>query len=741
MLWRRKDIEKSRGQTLVEFTLVMPIILLILFAIVELARLLFAWIAIENGARFGVRYAVTGEYNLSHCAALPGGICDDQSERDGARIPSIKEAALAGSSGIWRDSTAPNGMPGHLKVTVCSNKQGIVYFPADVDAVVSADCQPSEDPGGPGDRVSVTMDFDHPIIAPIISSWFPQLRLTARREGIVEQFRVSRVVGLPATIAVPTFTSTISPTPTNTATPTDTPVPTFTATPTSTPCKVPPVVTIISPLLDEMIMGPGVKLYAHAEAYDPDNSDPVTCTGVGPNGDGIMVVEFQFYWWDGSGWAWRYSADDYDTVYCAFGGEKKCNGHPVNTGNWPNGRAMENGLHRMGVRALDDEGVWSNFEYVTFYLDYPPTPTPTPSPTPSCSGVSFGTFRTYTSNRVAQFISNMTYPGLQVVGVTANWDPLETASNLYDWDEYLDWMRWYQTTIHDGDDPSSTTSSNRGLPQPVELGVDANYIYLDFDGGFEGDPSLGPLNFRAQHFGFTVEFSDPACNLTRGVSSVNLPTPTRTPTATATATVTRTPTITNTPTITSTPTITPTASNTPLPTNTPTPNCNMLRNIGTRIKNNSFGIRLINLNVQTAYLTSTRLEWSTAEAPPMYFDYFKFQGDSYYHTDSYNSPVSYSGTNIALAYNADRWWETFFDMGGAPFYGRYCGYLTFSFPGFDTCEIEGCYWAAPPPTATNTLPPTATFTPRPPTNTPPSWTNTPTLIPTATNTPNVCFDC
>ncbi len=128
MMRERRYRIKWRGQTLVEFALVFPIVLLIILAIIEVARLLFAWVAIENGARFGVRYAVTGDYNTAHCASYPGGICDSQSERDGARIPSIEDAALAGAAAIWRNDTASTGEPGYLTTTICSNKSGIVYF-------------------------------------------------------------------------------------------------------------------------------------------------------------------------------------------------------------------------------------------------------------------------------------------------------------------------------------------------------------------------------------------------------------------------------------------------------------------------------------------------------------------------------------------------------------------------------------------------------------------------------------
>ncbi|MEE8568115.1 MAG: TadE/TadG family type IV pilus assembly protein, partial [Anaerolineales bacterium] len=224
-----------RGQGLVEFALILPLILLVLFTIIELARLLHAWVSVENGARFGVRYAVTGEYNGDYCAGYPGGVCDQLAEEDGARIPSIKDAAWAGSAAIWRNIGATVGNPGFFKVTVCSNKSGVVYFPSDVNSSIPADCQPGEDPGGPGDRVSVTVDFEHPLITPFLNTWWPNMTLTSRREGIVEQFRVARVVGLPATIALPSFTPTITLTPTITETPTITMTPTITNTPTNTP--------------------------------------------------------------------------------------------------------------------------------------------------------------------------------------------------------------------------------------------------------------------------------------------------------------------------------------------------------------------------------------------------------------------------------------------------------------------------------------------------------------------------
>ena len=45
----------ARSQGLVEFALILPVLLLTIFVIIELARVMHAGLAVENGARFGVR--------------------------------------------------------------------------------------------------------------------------------------------------------------------------------------------------------------------------------------------------------------------------------------------------------------------------------------------------------------------------------------------------------------------------------------------------------------------------------------------------------------------------------------------------------------------------------------------------------------------------------------------------------------------------------------------------------------
>jgi len=47
----------ERGQSAVEFALLLPVLMLILFGVVDLGRVFFAAITIANAARAGVRYA------------------------------------------------------------------------------------------------------------------------------------------------------------------------------------------------------------------------------------------------------------------------------------------------------------------------------------------------------------------------------------------------------------------------------------------------------------------------------------------------------------------------------------------------------------------------------------------------------------------------------------------------------------------------------------------------------------
>jgi hypothetical protein len=53
---RRRDSEPARGQALVEFSLVIPLVLLLIFALIDFGRLVYIQNAMSQAAREGARY-------------------------------------------------------------------------------------------------------------------------------------------------------------------------------------------------------------------------------------------------------------------------------------------------------------------------------------------------------------------------------------------------------------------------------------------------------------------------------------------------------------------------------------------------------------------------------------------------------------------------------------------------------------------------------------------------------------
>ncbi len=87
------------------------------------------------------------------------------------------------------------------------------------------------------------IEHEHPVFLPILSNIWPSVSLNSERDGIVEKFRTSRVIGVSGPIlSAPTWTQTptITDTPTITPTPTESPTvtPSLTPSPTDTPIPV-----------------------------------------------------------------------------------------------------------------------------------------------------------------------------------------------------------------------------------------------------------------------------------------------------------------------------------------------------------------------------------------------------------------------------------------------------------------------------------------------------------------------
>ncbi len=256
----------SRSQGMVEFALALPILLMLLFAIIDFSLLFSAWLLIQNMSRQAVRYAITTAWDQSYC--MDG--CLTPEDQDQARVQSIHDVANNFRAGMVVDDSAALADPGYLRVVVCAQEdytgpQGkpdkimdIVPDPGEMGTEKYSNCNNLVDgtmgevPGRGGDAVFVMVDFNSPFITPFLQlltifqppdstqSW-KMTHLVSVQSGIVEKFRTSEY--LPTVPGEGRWTLT----PTNTNTPTDTYTYTYTYTITDTPTNPNTATPTLSP--------------------------------------------------------------------------------------------------------------------------------------------------------------------------------------------------------------------------------------------------------------------------------------------------------------------------------------------------------------------------------------------------------------------------------------------------------------------------------------------------------------
>ncbi len=69
-----KPSRRRQGQALAEFALTLPILLLLMFGIIEFARAFQAWVTLQNAARTAARYAATGQFDPDYFLDLANGV-------------------------------------------------------------------------------------------------------------------------------------------------------------------------------------------------------------------------------------------------------------------------------------------------------------------------------------------------------------------------------------------------------------------------------------------------------------------------------------------------------------------------------------------------------------------------------------------------------------------------------------------------------------------------------------------
>jgi Flp pilus assembly protein TadG len=197
---------RSRGQSLVEFALILPVLMVLFATTLDLGRLALAELSVENAAREGAFQAAKTPTDFNNSMPCPA-----------------------------------NALTNKIvcRVQLESKSSGITIAPADIDVACSvAGC-----PSGMGNLVTVEVEGHFQLLTPILAPFFGGSTAVTFTRSATNQIETLPVppTAAPATVA-PTATATAAPTATATPGVTPTPVPTPTATPVPTPtpnCTLP----------------------------------------------------------------------------------------------------------------------------------------------------------------------------------------------------------------------------------------------------------------------------------------------------------------------------------------------------------------------------------------------------------------------------------------------------------------------------------------------------------------------
>ena len=201
--------QRSRGQSLVEFALILPVLMLLFATTLDLGRLALAELSVENAAREGAFQAATTPTDINNTLPCPA---DAKTNKVVCRVQ------------------------------LEAKSSGVTIAPADI----SVACSVAGCPTGLGNVVTVSVVGHFQLLTPILAPFFGGSTAVTFTRSATNQIETLPVppTGTPtsAPTAVPTPTPTTAPTPTPTpgVTPTPVPTPVPTPTPTATPnCTLP----------------------------------------------------------------------------------------------------------------------------------------------------------------------------------------------------------------------------------------------------------------------------------------------------------------------------------------------------------------------------------------------------------------------------------------------------------------------------------------------------------------------
>ena len=153
---RLREGADERGQTLAEFALLGPLLVILIFGFVDVSRIYQSWVTIEGAAREGARYGVTGRSDCDIAA-------DD-------RLACIEYNTTQRAKALTNDDT-------DLTVTARS-----------WDYPTYADPASEGDPGEQCDAIEVQVNYQFTPSTPLAETIFGAIELVGRERLVNEPF-------------------------------------------------------------------------------------------------------------------------------------------------------------------------------------------------------------------------------------------------------------------------------------------------------------------------------------------------------------------------------------------------------------------------------------------------------------------------------------------------------------------------------------------------------------------------
>ncbi|HET92016.1 MAG TPA: pilus assembly protein [Chloroflexi bacterium] len=506
------------GQTMVEFALILPLLLLLLFGIIEFGLIFHAWLTVESGARQAARYAVSGEYNTTYCPEvasilqsedphdpsysemdLADGLADcvvsAEAEgvnttnpddywyyqnitarlQDAARLYSVRDVARAACGTLSIDPAVSGditrGIGGdptrrsYFHVTLCSTRSPFVFDRNDIYGHGSYTCVRDETPAdiANGDEV-IRDDAGAPNDRVIIVVKFNHPLITPIRGIANNEGNFIPLMALREMVIERFRTARVIGLPPAF----DIPDP-----PTSTPLPPePPIVEIISPMVGDPCITSTVVI--QARACDPDESPPSgTCDTNTQNGEGIQRVRF---WVQDPLGQNVHDQIESQIEYCGgSGNENPCPPIDLSSGRWPNGAVVIPGIHTLYVTARDSDDpyqettVTRNFEICIV---------------PDCDLLTLEWEGFPSGNDdVDYLIQNTSNYQFEIVRMDYAWPKISGYPRYVD-SAWMQELGGSWVAIHDGnfyDPPAEITSFNGGTTNIRTLGANSDPRRIRFD--------------------------------------------------------------------------------------------------------------------------------------------------------------------------------------------------------------------------------------------------------------------